>query len=43
LSKANDAALSDANELIIARNAILTDGDMEEAIRVSRHQPLAPQ
>jgi hypothetical protein len=36
LSKANAASLAEANELIVARNAILTGGDIEEAKRISR-------
>jgi hypothetical protein len=36
LSKANAVSLAEANELIVARNAILTSADIEEAKRISR-------
>jgi hypothetical protein len=37
LSNANASAMDEVNELIVARNAILTGGDLQEARRISRN------
>ena len=38
LSNANAQALDEVNALVVARNAILTGGDLAEARRISRHE-----
>jgi len=38
LSNANAQALDEVNALVVARNAILTGGDLTEARRISRHE-----
>ena len=42
LAKANDDALDELNELIVDRNAVLTDGDREAAERASRYGGFGP-